>query len=87
MSNGYPCPCCGYLTLSAKPPGTFEICPVCHWEDDNAQHDDPDLTGGANRESLNQARANFVEFGAISREALSYVRRPLKQEISPDGAE
>ena len=52
----YKCPCCGNDTLMEEPPGTFEICPLCHWEDDNVQFDDPDYAGGANLLSLNAAR-------------------------------
>jgi rubredoxin len=51
------CPVCGEHTLSER--GAYEICSVCGWEDDPAQSADPDLAGGANRESLNQARANW----------------------------
>jgi len=69
--------------LSEKPPGTFGICPVCYWEDDYAQYNDPDLAGGANNESLNQARRNFNEFGAISKDVIAFVRKPLKEEIPP----
>ncbi|NLK46035.1 MAG: hypothetical protein GX297_05205 [Treponema sp.] len=29
----YPCPCCGNRTLSQPDYGSFEICPVCYWED------------------------------------------------------
>lgn len=77
----YQCPCCGYLTLAEKPPGTFEICPVCNWEDDNVQAADPTYEGGANGVSLEQARNNFAQFGAISRDAIGRVREPLPEEI------
>ncbi len=50
-----PCPCCGSKVLHER--GTFEICPVCGWEDDPAQSRDPALAGGANETSLNDARA------------------------------
>ena len=79
--NAYACPCCRFLTLGEKPPGTFEICPVCYWEDDNVQAADPTFEGGANSMSLEQARRNFAEYGAISREALGRVRKPLPDEI------
>ncbi|MEU0987837.1 CPCC family cysteine-rich protein [Streptomyces sp. NPDC005953] len=32
----YPCPCCGRL-VHQSPPGSFQICPVCGWEDDLVQ--------------------------------------------------
>lgn len=77
----FPCPCCGYLTMGEEPPGTFEICPVCFWEDDNVQFEDPNYVGGANSVSLNQARENFKLFGAVSKEFVKQVRKPLPQEI------
>ena len=55
----FKCPCCNYYTLDSEPPGTFEICPVCYWEDDNVQWNDPDYVGGANEESLNTARESY----------------------------
>ncbi|MFF1900798.1 CPCC family cysteine-rich protein [Streptomyces sp. NPDC058206] len=32
----FPCVCCGHLTLG-EPPGSYEICSVCFWEDDRVQ--------------------------------------------------
>lgn len=78
---GYACPCCGYLTLGEEPPGTFEICPVCGWEDDEVQFRDSAYGGGANSVSLDQARQNFAAFGAIDKESLSSVRKPRLEEI------
>lgn len=60
----WPCPCCSYATLPEEPPGTFFICPVCSWEDDRVQFRDPDYVGGANRESLRQARTRFEQIEA-----------------------
>ncbi len=80
MTDSYPCPCCRFLTLSEKPPGTFEICPVCRWEDDYAQYNNPSLVGGANKVSLNQAQENYREFGAVSRDDVAFVRKPLVEE-------
>jgi hypothetical protein len=78
----FACPCCGYLTLLDRPPGTFDICPVCGWEDDDAQFNDPELSGGANQVSLREARANFHLIGAESARSLPMVRRPAIDEIS-----
>lgn len=55
----FKCPCCGQHTLSEQPPGTYEICEVCGWEDDEIQYQNPDFPGGANSLSLNQAKKYF----------------------------
>ncbi len=60
------CPCCGYQTLTAPPPGTFEICIVCGWEDDNLQFAKPDYKGGANKTSLRQAQRRFLRLHGLS---------------------
>lgn len=82
----YPCPCCGYKTLNAKPPGTYLICPICCWEDDgDATHEWGYSWGGSNNVSLRQAQRNFIAFGACEREWLDYVRRPTASDVrSPD---
>lgn len=59
------CPCCRMLTLAARPTGTFEICPMCRWEDDNLKYHDVDYAGGANRVSLR--RANDPDGRAVRR--------------------
>jgi hypothetical protein len=76
----HPCPCCGYLTLAEEPGGTFDICKVCFWEDDNVQSHDPDAEGGANEVSLNQARRNFREHGVSDLRFKASVRPPLPEE-------
>ena len=66
----YRCPCCFSLTLSDLPD---ERCPVCLWKDDDQTGpDDPRLI---------QARQNYLEFGASTREALPDVRPPEPDEI------
>lgn len=79
----FQCLCCGYATLGERPPGTFEICPVCYWEDDNLQAANPSLAGGANKICLEDARRNFLDFAAASREFVGRVRKPLPEETSP----
>ncbi len=40
-----PCPCCRYETLTEH--ATFEMCPVCWWEDDGqSNHHDADVVRG-----------------------------------------
>ncbi|WP_179537483.1 MULTISPECIES: CPCC family cysteine-rich protein [Pseudomonadaceae] len=73
----YVCPCCKNLTFDEGPPGTFQVCPVCGWEDNEVQYRDPTYEGGANSVSLEQAKVNFSAIGAINKESLGAVRRPL----------
>ncbi len=75
----YACPCCGYLTYTEEPGGTYFICPVCFWED----VDNPDDADNANRVSLTEARRNFLEFYACSKKDLPHVRVPRLYEIPP----
>jgi hypothetical protein len=57
MTRGrlHPCRCCGARTIACL--GHYEICSVCGWEDDPHQAENPDLRGGANKPSLNEARS------------------------------
>jgi len=80
-SGKFPCPCCGYLTLAEKARGSFEICPVCYWEDDRSQFEDPTSVVGANSVSLEQARRNFAEYGASRPELRAHVGPPREDEI------
>jgi Cysteine-rich CPCC len=66
--------------MDRKPGDTFDLCPVCFWEDDPVQFDDHDYEGGANKVSLNEARKNFREFGAAERQFVDKVRPPRKEE-------
>jgi hypothetical protein len=74
------CPCCGYATLGEAPPGTFEICDICFWEDDDVQFRDPLATAGANRVSLTEAQANFIQYGVSELRFREHVRSPKSDE-------
>jgi hypothetical protein len=52
------CACCENPTLTER--GGYEICGVCGWEDDPTQSEYPNMAGGANKLSLNQARAAWL---------------------------
>ena len=55
-----PCPSCGFLTVGEPCYGTYGICPLCDWEDDQVQLANPLTGGGANRESLLEYQARSV---------------------------
>ena len=60
LSNvcAFKCPVCGQYTFKSGP-GSYEICPICGWEDDKAQYLDPTLTGGANHLSLKEYKEQY----------------------------
>ncbi|GAB2572109.1 hypothetical protein Aab01nite_03640 [Paractinoplanes abujensis] len=73
------------LLTMAESPGSYEICPVCIWEDDLVQLRWPDFTGGANRPSLIGAQANVKKFGACEQRSVAHVRPPRDDEpLDPD---
>jgi hypothetical protein len=76
----YPCPCCGYQVFS-EPPGSYEICPICFWEDDNVQLGFPDLAGGANSCSLIEGQKNFATCGVCELRFKNNVRSPRDAEM------
>jgi len=81
MNNRYPCLCCDYLTRGEPPNGSYEICPVCFWEDDPVQSEDHAYSGGANTLSLNESRENFKKYGATEKRFIQSVRKPYEDEI------
>ncbi|EFH82307.1 CPCC family cysteine-rich protein [Ktedonobacter racemifer] len=57
----FACYCCGFLTLEEDPWGSYEICPVCYWEQTHTQVDYPDSVG-PNGITLQEARKNFKRY-------------------------
>lgn len=58
MMVKHKCPICGQYEFPEE--NSFDICPVCNWEDDADQEENPDEINGANRMSLNEARAAWA---------------------------
>ena len=76
----FPCACCGYLTLTEPGPNTYEICPVCGWENDRLQQEDPSLDVGANPVTLEVARQTFARIGASTEDLVGRLRAPRPEE-------
>lgn len=60
------------------PPGSYDICPICFWEDDAIQLYYPHLSGGANSSSLIEAQVNFVQFDACNKEMMKNTRKAME---------
>ncbi len=56
------CPGCGFRTVSDAVYGSYNICPVCGWEDDAVQLANPCSGGGANKESLFECQGRVETF-------------------------
>jgi hypothetical protein len=56
-----PCPSCGFLTIEEETYGTYNICSVCGWEDDQVQLANPCTGGGANSESLYESQMKSIK--------------------------
>jgi hypothetical protein len=76
----YPCPCCGYLVFD-EPPGSYEICPICFWEDDLAQLRFPRMSWGANRVSLIEAQENYFRNGVCELRFRANVRAAEASDV------
>jgi Cysteine-rich CPCC len=79
MSDSYPCPCCGHLVF-CEPPGSYEICPICFWEDDVIQLVYPLMDGGANKFCLFKSQKEFARCGACEPRFTRDVRRADSDE-------
>jgi hypothetical protein len=82
--NSYPCPACGFLVFDGFP-GSYEICPVCLWEDDQVQLKHPLMSGGANSISLLEHQQKLLNTISVTlREFDGYKRahgwRPLSEK-------
>ncbi len=57
----YPCPACGFEVFDDMP-GSYQICPICDWEDDAVQLKFPAMRGGANGESLFEKQQKEIKY-------------------------
>lgn len=78
----YKCPCCGFMTFDEEIGASYDICPVCYWQDDSVDiNANTEMISGANGMSLSEARSNFLLFGAVKEEFADIVREPLEDEV------
>lgn len=85
--NLWPCIVCGHFSFDG-PPGTYEICQVCGWEDDGVQSKHPRMRGGANGGSVFDYQQSYKEW-YLDPENRDPGCRPLGQQEAAmdDGSE
>ncbi len=69
--GNHQCPCCDYFSLHRR--GSYDVCPVCYWEDDGLGLGDMDVVSAPNHITLRQARESFRRCGAADLAAVSLV--------------
>lgn len=63
--------------MFAEPPGSYDICEICFWEDDAVQLEyATTLAGGANGITLEQAQLSYLAFAAEARGGTEHTRLP-----------
>ncbi len=80
----YPCPCCGWVVFEEEP-GSYDICPICGWEDDLSQLRFPRM-GGANIPLLDAQAVWLSERYAqddLDPAALGYRQEPEWRPLNP----
>ena len=79
------CPSCGFMTVEEETYGTFEICYICNWQDDQVQLANPCTNGGANSKSLLESQLQALakwplEINELNGIIRSRKWRPLNKE-------
>ena len=73
----HPCPCCGFLVFEDSV-GSYEICPICTWEDDGVQLANPTSAGGANSDSLHSVQLRALVRAPVATSLLAGYRRDTR---------
>jgi hypothetical protein len=61
LEMNLPCPSCGFETVADGVYGTYVICEICNWEDDQMQLANPFSSGGANSLSLYESQIRTLK--------------------------
>ena len=78
----YPCPVCGNKYLDEEY-GSFEICPICGWEEDGIQQLYPDETGINKAWTLNNAKKR----GIMEKHCLIHILIRIQNNLQSHEAE
>ena len=69
------CPACGFKTIEGTFYGSYGICDVCDWEDDQVQLSNPNMGGGANSLSLEDYQLGVLKRYPLEGHAITNFER------------
>jgi hypothetical protein len=78
--GNWPCPCCGFITIPNEGNALAYICPICLWEIDLFIQREDEASDQNHGLTLNEAKKNYRQFGAILPKLKKYCREPKKYE-------
>lgn len=77
------CPCCGNFTIEDSGEEVIvDICPVCYWQYDIVGQEKVTISIGPNKVSLNEAKENYIKFGASTQQLKQFVRKVNEHELA-----
>jgi hypothetical protein len=79
----YPCPACGFF-IFAEPPGSYEICSICGWEDCAVQLRYPTAGTGPNAALVVEQQSVLEELPLSVREYAGHHRDPDWRPLNED---
>ena len=83
-TDKYPCPACGFLTFD-EPPGSYELCEICAWEDCCVQLESPLYAGGPNNLNLYDYQVeNLKKLPIHLNEYMGFKKDPKWRPIGKD---
>ncbi len=59
---------------------TYDVCPICYWEDDGRIIDGEFFETGCQL-PLSEAQANYRKYGAMRKDLARAVRKPTKDDV------
>jgi hypothetical protein len=76
VNGKFQCPCCLHFTLHER--SSYEICPVCFWEDDGWL--DEDEESGPNHITMGEGRESYKAIGSCDPLMLKHCRAAFPEE-------
>jgi len=82
-NKAYPCACCGHMAFERQP-GSYDVCPICWWEDDEVQLRPNWWNFGGPNKPIRVAQWKYQRRGQLPPDAV-WEREPIEGDVrDPD---